>query len=125
MAGLAGVSWKSPTRPPWRPIRRPPQTPTRSPRSRAAQQAAGENQDNALALLHRTPEAEAEARRAYKAEQGRDARARVAEHLLAARLEQLRGLSAALAGKPASWAERLPGLAARPLDGDATGPVIA
>ncbi|MFK0231071.1 hypothetical protein ACIQUL_35500 [Streptomyces sp. NPDC090303] len=111
-----------------------------------AQQAVGEYQDDALALLRRTPEAEAEARRAYRSEQGRPwfqhnptgadavaaatkaadaARERVAEYLLAARLEQLHERSAARTEKPASWTERLPGLAARPLDGDATGAVIA
>ncbi|MFG3042816.1 hypothetical protein ACGFYZ_38545 [Streptomyces sp. NPDC048330] len=108
----------------------------------AAQQAVGTYQDDALAALGSTPEAEAEARRAYRSEQGRPwfrnnptgadavaaatkaadtARERVAEYLLAARLEQLRERSAAPAGRPASWTERLPGLAARPLDADATG----
>ncbi|MEV6123057.1 hypothetical protein AB0M23_21490 [Streptomyces sp. NPDC052077] len=112
----------------------------------AAQQAVGAHQDDALAALGRTAEAEAEARRAYRSEQGRPwfrnnpsgadavaaatnaadtARERVAEHLLAARLKQLHERSAAPAGKPASWTELLPGLAARPLDGDATGAVIA
>ncbi|MGW1328180.1 hypothetical protein ACWD64_37330 [Streptomyces antibioticus] len=112
----------------------------------AAQQAVGAHQDDALAVLGRTPEAEAEARRAYRSEQGRPwfqhnptgadavaaatnaadtARERVAEHLLAARLKQLHERSAAPARRPASWTERLPGLAARPLDGDATGTVIA
>ncbi|MFF3489186.1 hypothetical protein ACFYXC_39000 [Streptomyces sp. NPDC002701] len=111
-----------------------------------AQQAVGAYQDDALALLGRTAEAEAEARRAYRSEQGRPwfqhnpagadavvaatkaadtARERVAEYLLAARLEQLRERSAARTGKPASWTERLPALAARPLDGDASGAVIA
>ncbi|MFE6985808.1 hypothetical protein [Streptomyces griseus] len=112
----------------------------------AAQQAVGAYQDDALAVLRRTPEAEAEARRAYRAEQGRPwfqhhptgadavaaatraadtARERVAEHLLAARLKQLHKRSAAPARRPASWTERLPGLAGPPLDGDATRPVIA
>ncbi|MFB7171641.1 hypothetical protein ACFCYM_12560 [Streptomyces sp. NPDC056254] len=80
-----------------------------------AQQAVQEYQDTALAMLGRTEEAEAEARRAYTTEQGRHwfkhnpngadavaaatraadtARERVAEYLLAARLEQLRGLAA-------------------------------
>ncbi|MFK0120762.1 hypothetical protein [Streptomyces sp. NPDC090994] len=111
-----------------------------------AQQAVGEYQDEALALLGRTAEAEAEARRAYRTEQGRPwfqhnptgadavaaatnaadtARERVAEYLLAARLEQLRERSAARPERPASWTQRLPGLAARPLDGDAFGAVIA
>ncbi|MGW1615193.1 hypothetical protein ACWCQZ_38260 [Streptomyces sp. NPDC002285] len=79
-----------------------------------AQQAVQEYQDTALAMLGRTEEAEAEARRAYKTEQGRPwfkhnpngadaiaaatraadtARERVAEHLLTTRLEQLRELA--------------------------------
>ena len=111
-----------------------------------AQQAVGECQDNALAMLGRTQEAEAEARRAYRSEQGRPwfqhnptgadavaaatkaadtARERVAEYLLTARLEQLRRQATARTGRPASWTDRLPGLAARPLDGDVTGAVIA
>ncbi|MFB6807636.1 hypothetical protein [Streptomyces sp. NPDC056387] len=111
-----------------------------------AQQAVGEYQDTALAMLCRTAEAEAEARRAYKAEQGRPwfrkhptgadavaaatkaaeaARERVGEHLLAARLKQLREQTVTRPERPASWTERLPGLAARPVDGDATGEVIA
>ncbi|MFD9601766.1 hypothetical protein [Streptomyces sp. NPDC059970] len=110
-----------------------------------AQQAVGEYQDNALAMLGRTEEAEAEARRAYRAEQGRPwfqhnptgadavaaatkaadaARERVGEYLLAARLEQLREQTAARTERPVSWTDRLPGLAARPLGGDATGAVI-
>ncbi|MGW5401379.1 hypothetical protein [Streptomyces sp. NPDC003952] len=112
----------------------------------AAQQAVSEYQDDALAVLGRTQEAEAEARRAYRAEQGRPwfqhnptgadavaaattaadtARERVAEYLLAARLKQLHERSAARTEKPASWTDRLPGLAARPLGGDATGAVTA
>ncbi|WP_331726482.1 hypothetical protein [Streptomyces uncialis] len=112
----------------------------------AAQQAVGTYQDKALAMLRRTQEAETEARRAYRSEQGRPwfqhnptgadavtaatkaadtARERVAEYLLAARLKQLHEWSAARPEKLASWTDRLPGLAARPLDGDATGAVIA
>ncbi len=53
------------------------------------------------------------------------ARERVAEYLLAARLEQLHERSAARPGRPASWTKRLPGLAARPLDGEASGVVVA
>ncbi|MGW5070202.1 hypothetical protein ACWEQJ_29590 [Streptomyces cyaneofuscatus] len=111
-----------------------------------AQQTVGEFREDALAMLRGTPEAEAEARRAYRSEQGRPwfrnnpsgadavaaatkaadaARDRVGEYLLAARLEQLREQAAARPERPASWTDRLPGLAARPLDGDATGPVIA
>ncbi|MER5617821.1 hypothetical protein [Streptomyces sp. NPDC002215] len=108
--------------------------------------AAGHRQD-ALAMLGRTEEAEAEARRAYRTEQNRHwfqynpnsadavaaatkaaetARERAAEHLLAARLEQLRERAAARTEQAAAapWADRLPELAARPLD-DATGTVIA
>ncbi|MFZ3491680.1 hypothetical protein ACODT5_00305 [Streptomyces sp. 5.8] len=114
----------------------------------AAQQAVGEYQDNALVMLGRTEEAEAEARRAYRTEQGRhwfkhnpngadaraaaakaadEARERVAEHLLAARLEQLREQQAARTETVAvaPWTDRLPELAARPLDGGTSGPVIA
>ncbi|NYS21476.1 hypothetical protein HFP43_35350 [Streptomyces sp. SJ1-7] len=112
----------------------------------AAQLAVGAYQDDALAVLRRTSEAEAEAHRAYRAEQGRPwfqhhptgadavaaatnaadtARERVAEHLLVARLKQLHERSAGPARRPASWAERLPGLAGRLLGGDANGPVIA
>ncbi|MFD6465677.1 hypothetical protein [Streptomyces goshikiensis] len=113
-----------------------------------AQQAVQEYQDDVLAMLGRTGEAEAEARRAYQAEQVRPwfqrnptgadavaaatkaadaARERVAEYLLAARLEQLRERAAARTGRPttASWTDRLAGLAARPLDSDDTGAVIA
>ncbi|MEU8957961.1 hypothetical protein AB0C93_27050 [Streptomyces sp. NPDC048518] len=46
---------------------------------------------------------------------------------MAARLEPLREQAAARSAQAtaAPWAERLPKLAARPLDGDATGSVIA
>ena len=95
-----------------------------------SQQAVQEYQDNALAMLGRTEEAEAEARRAYKAEQGRPwfqhhpngadavaaatkaadaARNRVAEYLLTTRLEQLRKQQAAArteAAVPAPWTHR-------------------
>ncbi|MBZ6093390.1 hypothetical protein KVH02_34565 [Streptomyces olivaceus] len=46
------------------------------------------------------------------------------EYLSAARLEQLRERTAARTERSALWTQRLPGLAARPLDGDA-GAVIA
>ncbi|MFF5435190.1 hypothetical protein ACFY5K_34920 [Streptomyces griseofuscus] len=105
-----------------------------------ARQAVQEFQDTALEMLGRTEEAEAEARRAYRSEQRRPwfqrnptgadavaaatkaadtARERVAEYLLAARREQLHERSAARPERCAVWTERLPGLAARPLDGDA------
>ncbi|MFJ3673676.1 hypothetical protein ACIPSE_45265 [Streptomyces sp. NPDC090106] len=79
-----------------------------------AQQAVQEHQDTALTMLGKTREAEAEAQRAFRTEQGRPwfnhiphgtdsisaatsaaekARERVAEHLLTARLEQLRALA--------------------------------
>ncbi|WP_255306554.1 hypothetical protein [Streptomyces sp. Wb2n-11] len=113
-----------------------------------AQQAVQEYQDNALEMLGRTEEAEAEARRAYTVEQGRPwfqhhptgahavaaatkaadtARERVAEYLLAMRLEQLREQIAARTetAAPAPWTDRLPELAARPLDGGTAGAVIA
>ncbi|WP_236669486.1 hypothetical protein [Streptomyces antimycoticus] len=113
-----------------------------------ARQAVQEFQETALAMLGRTEEAEAEARRAFKAEQGRPwfqynptgadavaaatkaadaARERVAGYLLATRLEQLREHTTAHTETTAAapWTDRLPELAARPLDGDATGAVIA
>jgi hypothetical protein len=114
-----------------------------------AQQAVQEYQDNALAMLGRTEEAEAEARRAYKAEQGRPwfqhnpngadaiaaatkaadtARERVAEYLLTVRLEQLRKQQAAArteTAAPAPWTDRLTRLAARSLDGGTAGAVMA
>lgn len=114
----------------------------------AVEQAAPEYRRCALAMLSRTEEAEAEARRAYATEQNRrwfranpngadavaaatkaadTARERAAQYLLEARLEQLRGQAAGHteAVGPASWADRLPELAARPLDGDPAGAVIA
>jgi hypothetical protein len=113
-----------------------------------AQQAVQEYQDNALTMLGRTEEAEAEARRAFKAEQGRPwfqhnpsgadaiaaatkaadaARERVAEYLLTARLEQLREQAAARTetAAPAPWTDRLTRLAARSLDGGTAGTVMA
>ncbi|MET8168844.1 hypothetical protein ABZT34_32110 [Streptomyces sp. NPDC005329] len=113
-----------------------------------AQQAVQEYQDNALAMLGRTEEAEAEARRAYKAEQGRPwfqhhpngadaiaaatkaadaARERTAQYLLAKRLEQLREQTAARTetAAPAPWSDRLAGLAAPSLDGGTAGAVMA
>ncbi|WP_326778868.1 hypothetical protein [Streptomyces sp. NBC_01445] len=110
--------------------------------------ALPEYHSSALGRLGRTEEAEAEASRAFKTEQGRRwfqhnlhgadavaaatkaadaARERAAEYLLAARLEQLREQAAARIEQAAAaaWTDRLPELAARPLDGDATGPVIA
>ncbi|MEU6593247.1 hypothetical protein ABZ923_29160 [Streptomyces sp. NPDC046881] len=102
----------------------------------------------ALAMLGRAKEAEAEARRAYKTEQGRhwfkhnpngadalaaatkaadSARERTAEHLLAVRLGQLREQQAMGTKQAAAapWTDRLPELAARPLNADTAGAVIA
>ncbi|MFH8558936.1 hypothetical protein ACH4FE_35840 [Streptomyces celluloflavus] len=113
-----------------------------------AQQAVQEFQDNALAMLGRTEEAEAEARRAYRTEQGRHwfqhnptgadavaaatkaadaARERVAECMLATRLEQLREQQSARTEQAAAapWSDRLLELAARALGGDTAGAVIA
>ncbi|MCX4554280.1 hypothetical protein [Streptomyces sp. NBC_01500] len=113
-----------------------------------AQQALPEYQRCALAMLGRTEDADAEAERTYRTEQGRPwfqhnpggadavaaatkasdaARERAAEHLLAVRLEQLRGQAAARTGMvvPVPWTDRLSELAARPLDGDVAEAVIA
>ncbi|MEU5709937.1 hypothetical protein [Streptomyces flaveolus] len=114
----------------------------------AVEQALPKYRSSALGRLGRTQEAEAEARRAYKTEQGRrwykhnphgadavatatkaadTARERTAQYLLATRLEQLRERVAARteAAVPTPWTDRLPQLAGRPLDGDAAGAVIA
>ncbi|MFF9607598.1 hypothetical protein ACF1GY_35950 [Streptomyces sp. NPDC014684] len=114
----------------------------------AVEQALPEYRSSALGRLGRTEEAEAEARRAYKTEQNRRwykhnphgadavaaatkaadaARERTAQYLLAARLEQLRERAAARTetAVPEPWTDRLPELAARPLDGDTAGAVIA
>lgn len=103
---------------------------------------------NALGRLGRTEEAEAEARRAYKTEQGRrwyrhnpngadaiaaatkaadTARERTVEYLLTTRLKQLREQTAARTEQAPAvpWTDRLPELAARPLDTDPAGAVIA
>ncbi|MFF9403824.1 hypothetical protein [Streptomyces sp. NPDC014744] len=112
------------------------------------EQALPEYRSSALGRLGRTEEADTEARRAYATEQGRywfqhnpngadaiaaapkaatAARERTAEHLLATRLEQLRKQAAARAEQDAAapWTDRLPELAARPLNGDTPGVVIA
>jgi hypothetical protein len=114
----------------------------------AVEQALPEYRSSALGRLGRTEEAEVEARRAYKTEQNRRwyrhnpngadavaaatkaadaARERTAQYLLATRLEQLRERVAARseAAVPAPWTDRLPELAARPLDGEVAGAVIA
>ncbi|MGW3563547.1 hypothetical protein ACWDSL_06540 [Streptomyces sp. NPDC000941] len=114
----------------------------------AVEQAAPEYRRCALAMLGRTEEAEAEARRAYATEQNRrwfranpngadavaaatkaadTARERTAQYLLKARLEQLREQATDHTETvgPALWADRLPELAARSLEGDPAGVVIA
>ncbi|MEV8393472.1 MULTISPECIES: hypothetical protein [unclassified Streptomyces] len=114
----------------------------------AVEAALPEYRRSALGRLGRTEEAEAEARLAYRTEQGRRwfkhnphgadaaaaatkaadaARERTAQYLLAARLERLREQAAAGTEQAAAvpWADRLPELAVRPLDGDATTAVIA
>lgn len=111
------------------------------------EEALPEFRHSALNRLGRTEEADAEARRAYRTEQNRrwfrhnpngadavaaatkaadTARERAAEYLLATRLQHLREQVAARTGQAAAapWTDRLPELAARPLDGDA-GTVIA
>ncbi|WP_030372789.1 hypothetical protein [Streptomyces rimosus] len=112
------------------------------------EQALPEYRSSALAWLGRSEEARAEARRAYATEQGRlwyrhtpdgadavaaatkaaeAARKRTAEYLLVTRLERLREQTGARAEQAgfAPWADRLPEIAARPLDHDVTGEVIA
>lgn len=114
----------------------------------AVEQALPEYRSSALGRLGRTEEAEAEARRAYKAEQGRPwfqhnpngadavaaatkaadaAQERVAEYLLTVRLEQLREQAAARteSAAPAPWTDRLTRLAARSLNGGTAGAVMA
>ncbi|WP_238431837.1 hypothetical protein [Streptomyces cavernae] len=114
----------------------------------AVQQALPEYRSSALGRLGSTPEAEEEARRAYKTEQNRRwfranpngadavaaattaaeaARERTAEYLLTVRLEQLRERTAdrTETAAPAPWSARLTELAARPLDGEMAGMVIA
>ncbi|MER6774950.1 hypothetical protein ABT389_35055 [Streptomyces bacillaris] len=114
----------------------------------AVEQALPEFRVSALGRLRLTEEAEAEARRAYRTEQGRrwfrhnpngadaiaaatkaaeTARERTAQYLLAVRLEQLREQAATRIEQPGSapWTDRLPELAARPLEGDTTGTVTA
>ncbi|MFJ9729400.1 hypothetical protein ACIRP3_42370 [Streptomyces sp. NPDC101209] len=107
------------------------------------EQALPEYRSRALGQLGSTPEGEEEARRAYTTEQNRRwfranpkgaatktaeaARERTAEYLLTVRLEQLRELTAARieTAAPAPWAARLTELAARPLDDEMVGAVIA
>ncbi|MFE4177130.1 hypothetical protein ACFRR7_34705 [Streptomyces sp. NPDC056909] len=114
----------------------------------AVEQALPEYRSSALGRLARTEEAEAEAGRAYKAEQGRrwyranptgadaiaaatkaasTARERTAQHLFAVRLEQLRERAMAQLETAAlvPWSDRLAALAARPISEDFTEVVVA
>ncbi|WP_229898072.1 hypothetical protein [Streptomyces anulatus] len=110
--------------------------------------ALPEYRSSALGRLGRTKEADTEAAQAYRTERGRRwfqhnpdgadavaaatkagdaARERTAQHLLAVRLKQLREQALARTGTAvaAPWRDRLPELAARPLDDDANPMVIA
>ncbi|MFD5608781.1 hypothetical protein ACFWI5_38090 [Streptomyces sp. NPDC127064] len=111
------------------------------------EQALPEYRSSALGRLGRTEEAQAEARRAYRgaaagtykhnphvadavaaATKAADAaRERAAQYVLATRLERLREQLAEHTKQAAAvpWTDRLPELAARPLDGDTAGAVIA
>ncbi|MFD8712015.1 hypothetical protein ACFV07_16325 [Streptomyces anulatus] len=110
--------------------------------------ALPEYRSSALGRLGHTEEADTEAAQAYRTERGRRwfqhnpdgadavaaatkagdaARERTAQHLLAVRLKQLREQALARTGTAvaAPWRDRLPELAARPLDDDANPMVIA
>lgn len=105
-----------------------------------AESAVAEYRHEALVMLGRSEDAQAEARKAYTTELAKPwfqalpdsddaqraateaaakAQTRTAEHLLAARLEQLRTQARPEPVRPAPWTQRLPELAARPLDGEA------
>ncbi|MEU8622655.1 hypothetical protein [Streptomyces sp. NPDC048623] len=105
-----------------------------------AESAAAEYRHEALVMLGRGEEAQAEARKAYATELAKPwfqalpdsddaqraateaaarAQTRTAEHLLAVRLEQLHTQARPEPVRPASWSRRLPELAARPLGGEA------
>lgn len=113
---------------------------------RAAESALAEYRNSALLQLGRSPEAEAEHRGAYRSARSRHiphpldrdavraavaaateaadvARKRVADHLLATRLEQLRGRADAHDERlpVVPWSERLAAFAARPLPEDPAG----
>ncbi|MFJ3505313.1 hypothetical protein [Streptomyces sp. NPDC090135] len=104
-----------------------------------AESAAAEYRHEALVMLGRSTEAQAEARKAYATELGKpwfqalpdsddaqraateaaaQAQTRTAEHLLAVRLEQLHTQARPQPVRPAPWSQRLPELAARPLDSE-------
>ncbi|WP_241847760.1 hypothetical protein [Streptomyces sp. CB02009] len=104
-----------------------------------AESAAAEYRHEALVMLGRSEDAQAEARKAYATELAKPwfqalpdsddaqraateaaarAQTRTAEHLLAVRLEQLRTQARPEQVRPAPWSRRLPELADRPLDGE-------
>ncbi|MFE7512746.1 hypothetical protein ACFU8I_16245 [Streptomyces sp. NPDC057540] len=104
-----------------------------------AESAAAEHRHKALVMLGRSEDAQAEARKAYATELAKPwhqalpdsddaqraateaaatAQTRTAEHLLAVRLEQLHTQARPTPVRPAPWSQRLPELAARPLDGE-------
>ncbi|MDV9193226.1 hypothetical protein R6L23_34295, partial [Streptomyces sp. SR27] len=104
-----------------------------------AESAVGEHRHEALVMLGRSEDAQAEARKAYTTELAKPwhqalpdsddaqraateaaakAQTRTAEHLLAVRLEQLHAQVRPEPVRPAPWSRRLPELAARPLDGE-------
>lgn len=105
-----------------------------------AESAAAEYRHEALVMLGRSEDAQAEARKAYATELAKPwhqalpdsddalraateaaarAQTRTAEHLLTVRLEQLHTQARPTPVRPVPWAQRLPELAARPLDGEA------
>ncbi|OII64363.1 hypothetical protein BJP40_02290 [Streptomyces sp. CC53] len=105
-----------------------------------AESAAAEYRHEALVMLGRSEEAQAEARKAYATELAKPwfqalpdsddaqraatgaaakAQTRTAEHLLAVRLEQLHIQARPAPVRGAAWSRRLPELAARQLDGEA------
>ncbi|MFD9605268.1 hypothetical protein ACFQ6O_42535 [Streptomyces sp. NPDC056441] len=102
-----------------------------------AENAAAQYRHEALVMLGRSAAAQAEARKTYTTELGKpwhqalpdsddalraateaaaQAQNRTAEHLLAARLEQLHTQTRPELARPAPWSQRLPELAARPLE---------
>ncbi|GGU11127.1 hypothetical protein [Streptomyces lateritius] len=104
-----------------------------------AESAVGEYRHEALVMLGRSEDARAAARKAYATELAKpwhqalpdsddaqraateaaaQAQTRTAEHLLAVRLEQLHTQARPEPVRPAPWSQRLPELAARPLDGE-------
>ncbi|MFF3775743.1 hypothetical protein [Streptomyces sp. NPDC002232] len=105
-----------------------------------AESAAAEYRHEALVMLGRSEDAQAEARKAYATELAKPwhqalpdsddalraateaaarAQTRTAEHLLAVRLEQLHTQARPTPVRPAPWSQRLPELAVRPLHGEA------